>query len=218
MSSPQARQPERGYLANISMFTPLIYTFQYNPSEVTDSKRNTLGRKSQSCANQGGVDIEANVGVLGRLFSNAALQKIETEGDRTLSFKIDIDGREQRPGEPAFRRNQAGDILQDLDTLRSFMYPQVSSLTDILQTAANPNKDFWSDIWFNEPPTALLILGDLVMEGFVTDLSITETLFNADLNPVKANVSITLTEKTDSLYFARDAMKRINRTLFASAL
>ncbi len=242
MGPSQAIISKRGYLANILTIPPLIYPFQYNPIRLSDSKQVTWGKKDQVPPQQaggGGFGAGASVGIsgggisggiegfgalgasaetLGRTFSKADFHKFDSEGDRTLSFQLIVDGRDKRPGEPARRRNEAGDILADLAILRSFVYPKLGELLDVLGAAFNSDSESFVKNWFNEPPTALLILGDLTVEGFVTDLRINETLFNADLDPVRAEVDITLIEKVDSFTFASDSVKRLSRTFFHSAI
>lgn len=158
--------------------------------------------------------------VLGRLFSAAEIKRFEKEEPRTVSITFAIDGRELRAGEPQRRRNDAGDVLGDLAVIRSFAYPQVANWLDMagalggasaqgLQPAAT-----WSNLWFNEPPTLTLVMGDRSFEGFVTDLRITETLFNEELNPTRAEVEISLLEKINSISAILDSLKRIGRTVY----
>jgi hypothetical protein len=225
--------PKRGYLANILTLPPLIYPFQYNPTRLTDAKSNKLrtrtdvGPKPEKGGGLGGLvsgaaaalsgDFSKALVDLGRTFSNAELHAFESEGDRTISFGFTIDGREQRPGEPDRRRNEDGHILGDLAVLRSFVYPQFGDLTEMIAGAFKKDADRFLKSWFNKPPTALLIMGDLSVEGFVTDLKINETMFNADLDPVRAEVEVTLVEKIDSLSFIMDSIKRIGRTFYHTA-
>jgi hypothetical protein len=243
MAHSQTQPAKRGYLANILTIPPLIYPFQYNPTQLTDSKQLKWGKRVPAQARSdvqaqgvGGLlggtltaaggalgagfsgsfsaagDIYKNAKeVLGRNFSAADLHQFEEEGDRTLTFKFIIDGREHRPGEPERRRNEEGDILADLSILRSFVYPAIGDLLDVFSLIGG-NKPL-----FKEPPTALLILGGSSMEGFVTNLKITETLFNSELDPVRAEVEITLIEKIDSLTFIIDSVKRLGRTFYHTA-
>src|SRR3954470_8274855 len=117
MSLSQMVQPKRGYLANILTIPPLIYPFQYNPSQVTDSKQNKFKvrtpiapAKSKSPggalgaaagAASGGLSragqLKSALETAARTFSKAELHELEAEGDRTLNFKFAIDGREKRP-------------------------------------------------------------------------------------------------------------------------
>jgi hypothetical protein len=232
MPLPRANRPKRGYLANISILPPLIYPFQYNPQRLSDSKSVSWGRRTPISEN-GGLEGRLNSAVpgqvtngfqaldvaasgFGRIFSAADLKQFESEGDRTLSIQFDIDGREARPGESE-RRRQDGTVLSDLAILRSFVYPQIVELSEFFEAATSSGCDRWSQVWFNEPPTALLIMGELTVECYVSSLQINETLFNADLNPVKAEVQMSLIEKTDSYSFVLDTLKRIGRAAYSSA-
>ena len=62
-----------------------------------------------------------------------------------------------------------------------------------------------------EPPSCVLVLGDTSVEGYITDLKITETAFNANLDPIMAEVEITMIERIDSVSFILDSAKRIRR-------
>jgi hypothetical protein len=246
VSHSQLVQPKRGYLANLTSIPPIVYPFQFNPSQVTDSKSVTWQKKTPvvSGDKKGGADQSGNgassatstprnalsdlrknlsVEMLGRTFSAAEIKQLEKEGDRTISFKFEIDGRETRPGEPDRRRNAAGDIIGDLAVIRSFVYPRVGDLSDLLaatRAATNAGSDqapTFTDLWFNQPPTCLVVLGDMTMEGYVTELKITETLFNQNLDPTRAEVDISLIEKIDSVTFIVDAAKRIGRLAYYTA-
>ena len=150
-------------------------------------------------------------------FSRAPHHTLGTEGDRVISFRCVIDGRERQPTEPVWRRNEGGDILGDLAILRSFQYPQVNlnAFGAFKQfTGLDKNAEYYSA--FQQPPTALLVLGDRTVEGFITHLEITETLFNAELAPIRAEVSIKLTEKVDSVTFVLESIKRLTRAASGS--
>ena len=226
MSLSHAIVSRRGYLANTMTNPPLIYEFQYNPAQLTDSKQISLGKRESLASQQErqGTSKTAEK-ARGRAFSNADFQKFSSEGDRTLSFKLTIDGRERRPHEPERRRNEQGDILADLAILRSFLYPKHAiqnpgELQAVVEAASNGDdySQFYVENWFKEPPTALLVMGELEVEGFISNLTITETLFNANLDPVRAEVDITLVEKIDSQSFAIDSLNRLRRAFDATRL
>jgi hypothetical protein len=229
----QLETPKRGYLAQIFTIPPLIYPFQYNPTQVVDSKRNEWGKREpnpdatvakvlSTFASGGflagaGATLSTATEILGRTFSGAELKKLDKEGDRTLTFKFTIDGREQRAGEPARRRNDAGDIIGDLAVLRSFVYPQLANDLDIISAIAGSSTTTWSNVWFNHPPSVVLVLGGSSVEGFITEMKVTETLFNTDLDPTKAEVDVTMIEKIDSISFALDSIKRLGRSFYYTA-
>lgn len=232
MTLSAAKQAKRGYLANITTVPPLIYPFQYNPQQLTDSKSVSWGRRTP-VSDSSSVEQRLNATTpaqvtnafqaldvvasgFGRIFSAADLKKLESEGDRTLSIRFEIDGRETVPSEST-RRREDGTVLNDLAILRSFVYPQIVELSEFFEAATSSGCDRWSQVWFNEPPTALLIMGSLTAECYVSNLQITETLFNADLNPVRAEVEMSFIEKVDSLVFVVDAIKRIGLAAYSSA-
>jgi hypothetical protein len=238
MTHPLTKTARRGYLANLFTLPPLVYPFQYNPAQLTDTKevewatrtplpvdRGIGGIGAMFAAGQaegglGGAEKMAGMSreVGGRVFSRAELKQFSRERERTVSFSFPIDGRERRPGEPGLRRNDEGDVLADLAVLRSFVYPRNADWLEIAKLVrAGGTKDAFTKLWFDEPPTAVLVLGDMSMEGFVTSLKITETLFNEHLNPVRAQVDITMIEKIDSVSFILDSLKRVVRTVAASA-
>jgi hypothetical protein len=247
MALANLETPKRGYLAQILMIPPLIYPFQYNPAQLTDTKRNdwkrrpanpTISDKSKKTKGKWLKDtLSTATEVLGREFSRAELKQFASEGDRTLSFKFTVDGRELRSGEPKRRRNDEGDIIGDLSVLRSFVYPQLAGDFDILAAlggpptppvaapgAPAPKPDpeqppaaTFSNLWFNHPPSVALVMGSMTMEGFITELKITETLFNSKLNPTRAEIDVTMIEKIDSLSFILDSVKRVGKSFYYSA-
>jgi hypothetical protein len=162
--------------------------------------------------------------ILGRTFSAAELRQFDKEGPRELSFKFSVDGRERRPGEPERRRNDRGDILADLSMIRSFAYPQFASDLELLGALGTAEPDIQgrdpitlANLWFNHPPTMTLVMGDLSCEGFVEEMKITVNQFNEDLNPVHADVEIKIAEKTDTLSFVLDSVKRLGRMAYHSS-
>ena len=247
MAHSDLAHPARGFLVNVTTIPPLIYPFQYNPTQVTDAKKITWGSKYDAQHPAGargfpglaagvqadltafqtgfmpglGKTLGTATEVLGRVFSAAEIKRFEKEEPRTVTFKFVVDGREQRGGEPARRRNPAGDIVGDLAVIRSFSYPQLANWLDFAGALGGSGQaqglqaaPTWSNLWFNEPPTMTLVLGDMSVEGFVTDLKITETRFNSVLDPTRAEVEVTLIEKINSISFILDALKRIGRTFY----
>lgn len=228
MAHPQLEQPKRGFIANIWTIPPLIYPFQYNPTQLTDTKKLDWGPKyddqhpggPRGLPGLAGITLGTATEKLGRTFSAAEIKRFQKEDARTVNFKFTIDGREQRDGEPSRRRNDDGDIVGDLAVIRSFVYPQLANWLDMASALGSggagglQEATTWSNLWFNRPPTMTLVFGGMSVEGFVTELKITETLFNKDLNPTRADVDVTIVEKIDSISFILDAIKRIGRTFY----
>jgi hypothetical protein len=239
----ETRTAKRGYLANVWTIPPLVYPFQYNPTQLTDTKRVEWATRTPTFVDQTGIaSLQAGFGsataevaesgaiagitklagmgkeIAGRVFSGAELKQFKEEKERALNFRFQIDGRERRAGETGLRRNDQGDIVADLALLRSFVYPQTVDWFEIVKAVGRGRSAAeFTKLWFKEPPTVVLVLGDMSMEGFVTDLRITQSHFNAQLNPVRAEVEITMIEKIDSMSFILDSLKRVGRTFAATA-
>jgi hypothetical protein len=224
MALSSLNQPKRGYLAQILTVPPLIYPFQYNPTQISDTKKldwdKRTGLAPRGLGALGGLsltDPTKDLEILGRTFSAADLKYFKAEGDRTISFKFMIDGRERRPGEPARRRPDSGSINGDLAVLRSFVYPQMLDLLGVVGAVFNKDSDKFVKSWFNEPPSAVLVFGGTSVDGYITELKITETQFNSDLDPIRADIEITMIERINSLSFVVDSVKRIGRTFYNTA-
>jgi hypothetical protein len=222
MSLSTQVQPKRGYLAQVLTVPPLIYPFQYNPSQINDSRKLNWQERSPTPRTSGSSMLGSVLGSLkpaleatGKTLSGSTLKSFKADADRTVNFKFLVDGRELRPGEPARRRPASGSILGDLAIIRSFAYPQMLDVL-ALAGAVGGGAD-WNKVFFNEPPPAVLVFGSTSVDGYVTDLRITETQFNADLDPVRAEIEITMVERIDSLSFVVDAVKRIGRTFYDTA-
>ncbi|MFG2741226.1 hypothetical protein ACGFY0_14345 [Streptomyces chartreusis] len=235
MSLSTQAQPKRGYLAQLLTIPPLIYPFQYNPAQISDSRRlNWSGQRGAEPTSDPakptrrdgffqrlGDELDAK----GMRFSGSTLKSFQADAERTISFGFTVDGRELRPGEPARRRTASGSVLGDLAVIRSFAYPQmvdvlelVSGVADTFSTSPAPiGKKPQDEIFFHEPPPLLLVFGSTTVDGYVTELRITETQFNADLDPVRAEVEISMVERVDSLSFMVDTVKRIGRTFYDTA-
>ncbi|MCT9078070.1 hypothetical protein [Streptomyces fulvoviolaceus] len=222
MSLSTLTQPKRGYLAQLLTIPPLIYPFQYNPTQISDSRRLNWSTDRAPAEAKG---ITQQLETKGMRFSGSTLKSFEANAERTVSFTFTVDGRELRPGEPARRRSDSGSILGDLAVIRSFAYPQMVDVLELVSgvvgtfspgaaPAAGKPQD---EIFFHEPPPLLLVFGSTTVDGLVTELRITETQFNADLDPVRAEVQISMTERVDSLSFMIDTAKRIGLTFYGTA-
>jgi hypothetical protein len=114
-------------------------------------------------------------------------------GDRTITFSVDIDGLMESPF--PIDTDENGSITPELNKYRAFVNPQTSKW----QEAANSTfANLYADVTqFNAPPAALFIFGDIAISCVVTDLSITEKLFDPRLGLLRAKVSLTLIETID---------------------
>ncbi|QQM44580.1 CIS tube protein [Streptomyces liliifuscus] len=225
MSLPALEQPKRGYLAQLLTIPPLIYPFQYNPAQISDSRRLNWSTDRTPNKEKGYFrGLTRQLELKGQRFSGSTLKSFKADAERTVSFRFVIDGRELRPGEPARRRDGSGSILGDLAVIRSFAYPQMvdvlklaSGVVDAFSAAAPTGPEPQDEIFFHEPPPLLLVFGSTTVDGVVSELRINETQFNADLDPVRAEVEISMTERVDSLSFMIDTARRIGLAFYDTA-
>jgi len=175
---PEERNVLRGFLANIEMLPPLIFTFQFNPSSINDNKAvNYADRETDLCGN-----------APGKVYTGG--------GQRTISFDFKLHGLEK--GLNAINPKPLDNgISTELAKLRSFMYPKADAWASFSLFGGSNGKRLTA------PPTCFFGFGTKILECVVIDLKITETQFNSLLAPVRADVSVTLNvieEKGNALY------------------
>ena len=178
------RQVLRGFIANITVIPPLIFTFQYNPKSVNDNKSvNYADGRSDLCGNAPG--------------------KVYTSGGhRTISFDFNIQGMEE--GMNAINPTAIDNgISTELAKLRSFLYPMDDAWA-VLSFGSDEGRRV------SAPPGCVFGFGTKILDCIVTELSINETQFNSALAPVQADVSITLTvnEGSDGILYEIDKQHR----------
>lgn len=162
--------PVRGFLASVGLTPEIIIRFQFNPTELTD-KRSV----SFTTLNAPGLLMPV------RQYSQG--------GDRTLSFKVRVDGMTDGP--VAIQRSDDGGIGPELNKYRAFLYPQTSQW----QNAGASFAPLYSDTHqFVSPPPCRFGMGERIIDCIVTDVSITETAFTPNLTPLRADVSVTIAE------------------------
>jgi hypothetical protein len=164
------RQVLRGFLANIDSIPPLILTFQFNPTKVSDNKVVKYA--------------EGKAGLCGR-----SPGKVYTGGgDRTISFTIQLDGLEQ--GSNALNPTGLDNgISTELAKLRSFLYPKSDAWGSISELLGDTDQGRR----MVAPPTCIFGYGTKILDCVVTSITIDETMFNSFLAPVRAQATITLT-------------------------
>jgi hypothetical protein len=156
----------RGFIANIDMIPPLVFTFQYNPQSVSDNKKVTyVDRNSSLCGNAPGKFYVGG-------------------GDRIISVSFKLHGLEQGLNviNPTGVDNG---ISTELAKLRSFLYPKADAWATFSGGAPGGMK-------LAAPPTCYFGFGTKILEGTIVEMQITETQFNSSLAPVRADVSVTI--------------------------
>lgn len=162
------RQVLRGFLANIEVIPPLIFTFQFNPESISDNKDvKYADRDDDLCGN-----------APGKVYTGG--------GHRTISFKFQLHGLEQGTNAiPTPLAPLGNGISTELAKLRSFLYPKEDAWA--VFGGGEEGRRLAS------PPTCFFGFGTKILECVVTDVTIDETQFNSLLAPVRADVNITLT-------------------------
>jgi hypothetical protein len=182
------RQVLRGFMANIDSIPPLILTFQFNPTKVTDNKAvNYADGKAGLCGK-----------APGKVYTGG--------GDRTLTFTIQLDGLEQGTN-ALIPSGLDNGVSTELAKLRSFLYPQADawgSVSDLLGGGSDQG------VRMSAPPTCIFGYGTKILDCVVTSINIEETMFNSFLAPVRAEATITLTviEEDGSALFEFDTEHR----------
>lgn len=165
------RQVLRGFLANIGLIPPLVFTFQFNPASVSDNKVvKYADRDDALCGN-----------APGKVYTGG--------GDRTISFSFVLHGLER--GTNALNPTAFDNgISTELAKLRSFLYPREDAWA-VFGGGEEGRR-------LAGPPTCFFGFGSKVLECVVTDMNIEETQFNSLLAPVRADVTVTLVVIEDS--------------------
>lgn len=188
------RPPARGFLCSIGLTRQILVEFQFNPTQISDKRAVTYALLSAP----------------GQLLPD---RSYSTGGDRTISFSVRLDGlfrpsdnelappRADQPlsgggGPIRILRDETGSIEPELNKYRAFLYPQPKSEVD-WRAATRSFVDLYprtASESLGAPPLCKFGTGGRVITCVVTDIGITETLFNAELRPLRADVAVTLVE------------------------
>lgn len=181
------RQVLRGFIANVDVIPPLIFTFPFNPESITDNKVvNYADRSDGLCGNSPG--------------------KVYTGGGhRTISFDVKLHGLEKGTNilNPTPLDNG---ISTELAKLRSFLYPAADAWASLGALLGGEDEGRR----LQSPPDCIFGFGTKILPCVVTEINITETQYNSLLAPVRADVSITLVvkEETDHPLYEFDKQHR----------
>jgi hypothetical protein len=168
--------PTRGCLCSVGLNPEILVKFQYNPEKVTDKRSVSY----------------ASLNAPGMLMP---VKQYSAGGERTLSFTVMVDGLFEGPGKIA--RDESGGITPELNKYRAFVHPQTPNWQDANGSLSGFTGLFTgSETVFTSPPTCRLGFGDRVIDCVVTEVQITEQLYNAALHPVRAEVQVTCVELT----------------------
>lgn len=176
VSKLQQLNPVRGFLVSVGLNPEIMVEFQYNPEKVTDKRSVSY----------------ASLNAPGMLMP---VKQYSAGGEHTLSFTVIVDGL--FPGPASITRDENGGITPELNKYRAFVYPQTQHWKD-----ANGRTNGFTGLYagsetvFTAPPTCCFHFGERVINCVVTEVQITEQLYNLHLHPVRAEVQVTCVELT----------------------
>jgi hypothetical protein len=222
-----------GYLANVLSIPPLIFRFQFNPELLSEKKSfeyresNAFGKWEfdRGAADPGFIGFIGgldDVKEWGSLLVGTKPQEAVAGKPRTFSLDFALDARKPPdipdpttppplatpdPERPLLDddKRQEGRIEPSLAVLRSFMNPAWDPISDVLAWITG------SKGWCppTRPPDCNLKMGGIDLVCVMNDLNIKITHFKPDLTPNRAEVSITLTEQTNSISTTLDYIGRL---------
>ena len=186
--TPFTRPPARGFLRSLGLSRQILVEFQFNPTQLSDKRAVNY----------------ATLSAPGQLLPDRVYT---AGGDRTISFTVRVDGL-FRPSDNELggtgggptrpQRDETGSIEPELNKYRAFLYPQpknevdwrkaTRSFTPLYRRATPATESLGS------PPLCEFGMGGRVITCVVTEIGVTELLFNRELRPLRADVAITLVE------------------------
>jgi contractile injection system tube protein len=173
----QQPNPRRGFLSSVGLTPEILVQFQYNPTQLSDKRT-------------------VNYATLNAPAILLPVRQYSQGGDRTFSFTVRLDGLFKGPADDVIRFSQDkdGSIWPELNKYRAFLYPKTRRWQERAARASFVN--LYADVQqFVAPPACRFGFGrGRVIDCIVTEVGITELLYNADLQPMRADVSVTLVE------------------------
>jgi hypothetical protein len=210
-----------GYLASLLNIPPLIFRFQFNPESITDKKSfsyqeaNGFGEwaldhaKAATDIPSTVIGLVTDVKELGARLTGTKPLEARGGEPRTISMDFVLDAR--RAGPKDGNSHYDGSIAPDLAVLRAFLYPPYD-LIDLTKLLVSEFKDVPC---FIKPPECSLSYGGISLTCVMTDLNIRVTAFDQKTDPLRAEVSVTLKEQSQSVSHVVDFVKRNVHTFLA---
>lgn len=178
---------------------PLAVVFQFNPVQLTRNRALTYAFPGVPGPTAAG-DVPAAVPqrtlrqVRGEFSDLLELQREQLVNvqDQTIAFDLRLDATDKLDDrDPVTERFGVG---PQISTLELMVYPKDESLLGRAADALLGKPGGFSFTRSPNPPMILFVFGrKRVLPVNITAMNITETEFSADLNPVRATVSVNLT-------------------------
>lgn len=198
-SFPGSPRVQKGAIIGLDPYNPLasVIIFQYNPEKLTRSL-------TAQSANTGSDRNE--------------VLRLKGPPSETISLNVDIDATDQL--ERADRRATALGIYPALSSLEMLLYPKTARMiaNDVLLRLGV------IEVIPPEAPLTLFVWGaKRVLPVQLTSFSITETDFDTALNPIRANVELSLqvlsytdlgmTSRGGAMFLAHQVVKEAMATI-----
>ena len=166
---------------------PLIVVFQFNPLQLTRNRALTFAANGTST----GGSIRDFHGKYTDLL-DLRREQVGTVQEQTLGFELRLDASDRLDAGDAITE-QFG-VAPQISTLELMVSPKEEGILNGLVSdllGSPPGFSFQST---PKPPLILFVFGrKRVLPVNINSLNITETEFSADLNPVRATVTVSLT-------------------------
>ncbi|MEU5046263.1 hypothetical protein [Streptomyces griseorubiginosus] len=175
---------------------PLTVVFQFNPVQLTRSHALTYGFPGVPAPGDAPAAVPQRTlrQVRGEFSDLLELQREQLVNvqDQTIAFDLRLDATDRLDDrDPVTEQFGVG---PQISTLELMVYPKEESLLGRGVDALLGTRDGFSFARSPNPPLVLFVFGrKRVLPVNITAMNITETEFSADLNPVRATVSVNLT-------------------------
>jgi hypothetical protein len=178
---------------------PLIVVFQFNPVQLTRNRSLTYAFPGVPGPTPAGespaaVPQRSMRHCRGEFSDLLDLQKqqLVTVGDQTIGFDIRLDATDKLDAGDGVA--QEFGIAPQISTLELMVSPKSESLLGAAVDLLLGESSGFSFARSPNPPMILFIFGrKRVLPVNINSMNITETEFSADLNPIRATVSVNLT-------------------------
>jgi hypothetical protein len=186
---------------------PLIVLFQFNPLQLSRYRSQVFSVPASARARGEGVTLREFHQGFADLTQLRDAQQVTVQPE-SLSFDIRLDATDRlNDGDPL--TEQFG-IAPQLATLEFMVQPKSESLFGEILDALRPGG--FSFTCMEKPPMVLFIWGrKRVLPVNIDSMSITETEFSADLQPLRATVAVDLTviEGRNAAYMYSKVLKEL---------
>lgn len=166
---------------------PLIVVFQFNPLQLTRNRALTFAANGTST----GGSIRDFHGKYMDLL-DLRREQVVTAQEQTLGFELRLDASDRLDAGDAITE-QFG-VAPQISTLELMVSPKEEGILNGVVSDLLGSPPGFSFQGTPKPPLILFVFGrKRVLPVNINSLNITETEFSADLNPVRATVTVSLT-------------------------